>query len=81
VPNNEDLQYLIENVGPIVSTSANLAGEPPAEEFNDAYATFGKGLDFYVDAGRVAGAPSTLVENQAGKLVVLRQGSVKIDGE
>jgi L-threonylcarbamoyladenylate synthase len=62
---------------PVLSTSANRAGEPPAADFADLDASVLAAVDFAVDAGRpLGGVPSTVVTVRGGELVVLRPGAV-----
>jgi L-threonylcarbamoyladenylate synthase len=79
MPDQPDLARLIDKVGPIVSTSANLEGEAPVRNIAEARKVFGNKLDFYVDAGELDNPPSTLALIDNGKLKVVRQGAVKID--
>lgn len=79
MPNSPSLIALINQVGPVVSTSANLEGETPARSADEARALFGEKLDFYVDAGELDNPPSTLAAIDNGKPKVVRQGAVKID--
>jgi L-threonylcarbamoyladenylate synthase len=78
MPDCHELRDLIAKTGPIVSTSANLQGEKPAESAKEARKIFGDKLDFYVDTGRLEGSSSTLVKAENGLLRVLRQGSYEI---
>ena len=78
LPDYPKLRQLIRQVGPIVSTSANLQGEEPIESVAQAQKVFGNRLDFYVDAGKLHNPPSTLVVVRNGNLEVVRQGAVKI---
>jgi L-threonylcarbamoyladenylate synthase len=79
VPDHKELRGLIEKVGPIVSTSANPYARKPAASLEQAKDYFGEKLDFYVDAGKIDGLPSTIVRLKSGKLEVLREGAVKIN--
>lgn len=72
LPDSQQLSELIATVGPIVAPSANPQGQPPAETVEEARAYFGDRLDFYVDGGRLAGQPSTLVDLTEDKPRVLR---------
>jgi len=78
LPDHRDLRSLIKQVGPIVSTSANLYARKPATSLAEAVKYFGENLDFYVDVGKIDGLPSTIVKLRSGKLEVLRKGAVKI---
>jgi L-threonylcarbamoyladenylate synthase len=79
LPKHSELGDLIAKTGPIVSTSANLQGQAPAKNVEEAKKYFGDKLDFYVDSGEVSGQSSTLVKVTEGKLQVVRQGEYKID--
>jgi L-threonylcarbamoyladenylate synthase len=78
LPANEGLCSLISQVGPLVSTSANLHGRTPAETVEQARALFGEHLDFYIDAGIRRGNPSTIVKITNGKMEIIRQGAYKL---
>lgn len=75
VPDRDDLRELLRKTGPLVSTSANPSGRPPAETVEQAKVYFGNKLDFYVDAGEIRGQPSTVAKIEDGKLKILRQGA------
>ncbi len=62
LPKDRGLRNFLRKTGPLVAPSANLAGKPPAKTIAEAKRYFGKQVDFYIDGGRRAGAPSTLVE-------------------
>ncbi len=78
MPDREDLKELIQEVGPIVSSSANLQGHAPAKSVDEAQKYFGNKLDFYVDTGKIDGEPSTLIKIEGSKIKILRQGALKI---
>lgn len=71
VPAKPALRALLKQVGPVVAPSANLAGEAPALTVDEAYAYFGDKV-FYLDEGRVEGAPSALVDIRLDPPQVLR---------
>lgn len=77
-PDHNELNRLIDKVGPIISTSANLQGQPAVRTAEAAQRLFGTSLDFYVDTGKLYNPPSTLAIIKKGKLQVVRQGAVKI---
>jgi len=65
--------------GPVVSSSANLTGQPPAETAEEVVATFGNQLDLVLDGGpRRGGVPSTLVDVSGGRTKLLRRGAVDV---
>lgn len=78
IPADKKLRDLIEAAGPIISTSANIQGEEPANSVNEAKKYFGDDLDFYVNKGDIASEPSTIAVYKSGKLIIDRPGAVKI---
>lgn len=65
--------------GPVVSSSANLSGHPPAETAEEVVATFGNQLDLVLDGGpRRGGVPSTLVDMTGPRPKLLRQGAFDV---
>lgn len=75
---DEDLKAFLEQTGPLLTSSANLPGQPPANTIEEAQAYFGDAVDFYVDGGDLSGRQSsTLIRVKDGVVEILRQGSVK----
>lgn len=65
--------------GPVVSSSANLSGQPPAETAEDVVRTFGNQLDLVLDGGpRRGGVPSTLVDVSGPRPKLLRRGELDV---
>lgn len=71
-PKNEKLQEILKVTGPLVAPSANPEGQPPATTIAEAKKYFGDQVSFYQDGGTLAGAPSTLIKLQNGKIEILR---------
>jgi L-threonylcarbamoyladenylate synthase len=65
--------------GPLVATSANRRGAPPAQTADEVAAELPE-VDLVVDGGSVAGgAPSTVVAvDAAGTLTILRAGAIHV---
>lgn len=77
---DEHLQILLQQTGPLVTSSANQPGEQPARNVAEAQAYFGDTIDFYVDGGDIGDrAPSTIARLSDSGLEVLRQGAAVID--
>ncbi|HEU4966991.1 MAG TPA: L-threonylcarbamoyladenylate synthase [Candidatus Saccharimonadales bacterium] len=80
IPADKRLLDLLGQTGPLITSSANQPGEPPANTIAEAKAYFGDAVDFYADAGDLSGrAPSTVVRVVDDVLEVLRQGAVHIN--
>ena len=69
---------------PVLQTSANRAGEPPARRFEDLDASIVAGADLAIDGGELGGSPSTVVDltgfERAERPVVLREGALPAAG-
>jgi len=67
---------LVQQVGPITSTSANRTGEPPARTAEEVE-RLGLDIDAVLDGGRTPGGkPSTLIDLTAWPPACLREGAV-----
>ncbi len=65
--------------GPVVSSSANLSGQHPAETAEEVVAYFGNQLDLVLDGGeRRGGVPSTLVDVSGPRAKLLRRGALDV---
>lgn len=71
---------LLERIGgPVVSSSANLSGQRPAETAEEVVAYFGNQLDLILDGGpRRGGMPTTLVDLSGPKPKLLRRGKLDV---
>jgi len=80
-PKDNLCQRLLERIGgPVVSSSANLSGQPPAETADDVVRIFGNQLDLVLDGGpRRNQLPSTLVDVSEEKPRLLRRGALEVD--
>lgn len=78
IPDDKWLHELLLQTGPLLTSSANQPGEPPATTVAEAKAYFGDQITWYQDGGTVNRAPSTVVEIIDGSIKVVRQGAVKL---
>lgn len=80
IPADESLRGLLSRTGPLLTSSANQPGEPPATTLAEARAYFDDQVDFYVDGGNLAGRlPSTVVRVVDDAIEILRPGALNID--
>ena len=78
VPNHEFCQKLLYKFGrPIVSTSANISGEPTPKSVRDISKEIIEGVDFMVNPrfqGRPTGQPSSIIAfGERGEVKILRE--------
>jgi L-threonylcarbamoyladenylate synthase len=69
-------QAVLEEIGAVVATSANLPGGPDPRRLEEVPDTIRAGAAAVVDAGEVPGTPSTVVDVTGAKPRILREGAV-----
>jgi L-threonylcarbamoyladenylate synthase len=80
IPDTTAFNKLLEQTGPLLTSSANHPGEPAANTQAEAQAYFGEEVDFYVDGGDLSNRkPSTVIRIVDDAIEILRAGAVKID--
>lgn len=63
---------------PITATSANLSGQPPAQDAETVIKYFDGKIDLIVDGGITPGGlPSTIIDVTGDEVKILREGAVK----
>ncbi len=79
VPDNAMVRDVLKLTGPLMTSSANLPGETPAETVDQAKAYFKDKVKYYFDGGEIKGhQPSTIIRVIDDAIEVVRQGAVKI---
>jgi L-threonylcarbamoyladenylate synthase len=78
IPSNEWLRTLLKETGPLITSSANQPGEPPATTVDEAKRYFGDKVTWYEDHGTIDRDPSTIIRVVEGNIEVVRQGAVII---
>jgi tRNA threonylcarbamoyl adenosine modification protein (Sua5/YciO/YrdC/YwlC family) len=79
MPADELLHELIADIGPLASTGANRAGEPPSTTTEAARRALGERVGLYLDGGPRDGEASTVVDVSRGGAEILRIGAVPAD--
>ncbi|MFV2041221.1 MAG: L-threonylcarbamoyladenylate synthase [Candidatus Hydrothermarchaeales archaeon] len=72
--NRAALKLVMEACVPIVSTSANISGRSPPQTAKEALEQL-PGVDLILDAGRITGLPSTIIDLTACPPCILREGA------
>jgi L-threonylcarbamoyladenylate synthase len=67
---------VLDEVGAVVATSANLPGGPDPRRLEDVPEEIRRGAAALVDGGEVPGAPSTVVDLTGAEPRILREGAV-----
>ncbi len=80
IPKDPSFHELLLHTGPLLTTSANQPGKPPAETITQAEAYFGDAVDLYVDGGDLSGRQaSTIIQVIDDAVEVLRSGAVIVN--
>jgi L-threonylcarbamoyladenylate synthase len=80
IPDSPNLRAFLQKTGPLLTSSANAPGQPPALTIAQAQEYFGDNVDFYVDGGDLSGrAPSTIIRILDDAIEIVRPGAVTID--
>lgn len=80
IPKDDQLQKLLQQTGPLLTSSANHTSQSPAHTITEARKYFKDEVDFYVDGGDFSKhEPSTVVRIVDDAIEILRPGAVKID--
>ena len=79
MPQDDTALKLLDEVGPMAVTSANISGLPPARTIVEAAAQLGPAVSVYLDAGPSAGGlASTILDCTDEAPVILRAGALAI---
>jgi L-threonylcarbamoyladenylate synthase len=78
-PCSELTKSLVEFVGPITATSANMHGMPTPSNIDGIIGQFGDRVQAYIDAGTLFGAPTTMIDYTGPEQRIIRK--VAIPGE
>jgi L-threonylcarbamoyladenylate synthase len=73
IPKNEHFRELLKETGPLIAPSANVEGETPAKNIEEARIYFGDQVDLYVDGGEIVGKPSKIIKlEKDGRVSIIR---------
>ncbi|MDB5177217.1 MAG: hypothetical protein JWN75_885 [Candidatus Saccharibacteria bacterium] len=73
------IRDMLLKTGPLITSSANQPGQPPATTISEAIAYFGDNVDFYVDGGIIKDVlPSAIIRPTENGVEILRQGSITL---
>lgn len=86
IPDHGLTREILQETGPLAVSSANLHGEPAAQNIADAKRMLGDSVSVYLDDGAVSGdgTPSTILDvtgldSESAQLRVLRLGAISVE--
>lgn len=80
VVTDSGLRTILEQTGPLLTSSANQPGEPESTIIEQAWQYFGDTIDFYVDGGNLSGRQASTIIRLLpdGSVELLRSGPVNV---
>lgn len=79
MPQDDTALRLLDEVGPMAVTSANVSGQPPARTVLDAATQLGSSVSVYLDGGpSTGGLASTILDCTDEAPVILRAGALSV---
>ena len=79
MPQDDTALRLLDEVGPMAVTSANVSGQPPARTVLDAATQLGSAVSIYLDGGPSSGGlASTILDCTDEAPVILRAGALSV---
>ena len=79
MPKDDMALKLLDVIGPMAVTSANVSGQAPAKTILEAQAQLGSAVSVYLDAGPCSDSlPSTMLDCTGEAPVILRAGAVSV---
>jgi len=79
MPKDDIALKLLDVIGPMAVTSANVSGQTPAKTILEAQAQLGSAVSVYLDAGPCSDSlPSTMLDCTGEAPVILRAGAVSV---
>ncbi|UCG70889.1 MAG: threonylcarbamoyl-AMP synthase [Thermoplasmata archaeon] len=77
VPKHQAALRIIQTLGPITATSANLHGHPDPKNLKIAFDQLGDHVDLYLDCGQCEyQSPSTIVDVSGSSVKIIRNGVI-----
>lgn len=79
IPDHADARALLNMVGPMAVTSANMSNQPSPSTAQEVYEQLNGRISLILDGGRTpGGVPSTLVDCTGNEPVILREGPISL---
>jgi L-threonylcarbamoyladenylate synthase len=75
----DDVRVVLDRVGVLAATSANLPGGPDPRRLDDVPRQIRAGCAGEIDGGELPGTPSTVIDLTRDEPIVLREGAVSAE--
>lgn len=78
VPNHEVAKQVLSGIGPTVMTGAQLAGQAPVQNVEQAQAALSDLVDVYIDGGELSPRISTVIDVTTDHIRMIRKGELSL---
>ena len=78
VPKSHIAKTLLQEVGPLAMTGAQLSGQQPVQIVEQAVESLGQKVAVYLDAGELSHIVSSVIDATTSNLRLVRQGAITI---
>ena len=79
IPDSKIALKILEENGPMLTTSVNDSGEKPMNDYSEIVKKYGNLVDkIYDNDSKILEVPSTVIRVSNSKIDILREGSIKI---
>jgi L-threonylcarbamoyladenylate synthase len=79
MPNSKVALEVLKKFGPLATTSVNISNNPPINNLEEIIEYFKDKIDYIIeDKEDVSKISSTIVDVSKDKVVILRQGDIKL---
>ena len=80
MPDHDLARALLDRTGPLAVTSANITGQPAAQDADEAIEMLGAAVDVVVDGGAApGGVASTIIDATGERPRLLRAGAIPVE--
>jgi L-threonylcarbamoyladenylate synthase len=80
MPDHDLARALLDRTGPLAVTSANITGQPAAQDADEAIEMLGAAVDVVVDGGAApGGVASTIIDATGARPRLLRAGAIPVE--
>ena len=79
IPNCNISLDILKQTGPLATTSVNISGNTPLNDYQEINKYFGENIDFIVSENVLSSnISSTIIDVTSNKIKIIRQGQIKI---
>lgn len=79
IPNSKIALSILEQTGPLATTSVNISGDDPLNKYEDIVKTFNDKIDFIINENEVSSnMSSTIIDVSNNSIKIVRLGQIKI---